>query len=143
MESATNTRKPYHKVLILVIVASISFSCARKVYIPREHVVFKTDTIYRTISQIDSVVDRDTVITTVTGDTLKTEITKWRWRVKTTHDTLWKSRVDSIFVEKSYPVEKYVETNRLHLWQKLLIWSGILALTYGGVTIYRRIFRKR
>lgn len=107
-------------ILTLLAVLLLLCSCRTvREYVPIE----STDTITRYMERTDTVIDRDTVHITQSGDTVVIETTKWRWRIRNKIDT-----VKSVSERKvPYPVKEYVEVNRLHWWQSALMWLGGIA----------------
>lgn len=61
----------------------------------------------------------------------------------TVHDTV-KVYVDSTMINSQHQHSevKEVPVNRLHWWQKLLMWVGVIAIIVGGFTLYNNIKRK-
>ena len=74
--------------------------CARKVYVPVEHTEVRTDTIVRTRWRTDSIVVRDSVATSMRGDTVVLTRVRDRWRSREVHDTLWRVRRDTVVQER-------------------------------------------
>ena len=125
----------------MVLLLFLLSSCKQIEYIPViEH---KTDTTYITKHVKDSVWLHDSVFVKEKGDSVWIE--RWHTRIvnKEVHDTLYKSRVDSIPVP--YEVTKEVAAE-LSWWQRMRLWLGnimligILALVgWGGFRIYKTI----
>ena len=112
------------------------------VEVPIEKVVTKTDSIYITKVKVDSVIEKDSIYinTYVKGDTIYRDnyrfISRWRDRVKL--DTIYKTRTDTIKVEKAITIE--VE-KPLSWWQKVKqdvggIAMGILVTLLVGLIIW-------
>lgn len=123
-------------LMILAVLTALLTGCKQTEYVvvPEYH----TDTLR--ISQIvtDSVYKHDSIYVEHKGDTVKIE--KWHieWRDHAIHDTVYKSRMDSI--PKPYPVIKEVE-KKLTKTQKGLMWMGglsLLALFVFGVYKVKR-----
>ncbi len=59
-----------------------------------------------------------------------------RYKFKTVRDTVYVHKTDSfVYAEKPIRIKETVEVNKLKSWQKLLIWSGVLAwvILIGGI----------
>ena len=103
----------------------------------------KIDTTYITKWQRDSVWLHDSTIVRDKGDTVLVEKWHTKYKEKQVHDTLYKSRVDSIPVP--YPVEKLVEKEltwwqqtRLHLANIILCLLGVAAVWWIGGLIRKK-----
>jgi hypothetical protein len=98
-------------------------SCATTKYVPVETI--KTDTVYQSKVKHDSVHVRDSIYVKEwqKGDTIFVNRDRWRieYLSKEVHDTIYKSKVDSVAVP--YPVEK-----ELTWWQRQKIAFGELAM---------------
>lgn len=110
--------------LLTVVISLLSCSCTRKIYVPVEHAVTRTDTVYEATLRIDSVLLRDSVTVMQQGDTVR--ITRWRdrYRVRERTDTVYRTATDSVRVEVPVPVER-----ELTPWQRT-------KQTVGGMAIY-------
>lgn len=103
----------------------------------------KIDTTYITKWQRDSVWLHDSTIVREKGDTVLVEKWHTKYKEKQVHDTLYKSRVDSIPVP--YPVEKLVEKEltwwqqtRLHLANIILCLLGAAVVWWIGGLIRKK-----
>lgn len=118
--------------LMLVILSALLLSggCTRKVYVPTEHIVYNTDTVYEAVLRVDSVIQRDSVAVIQKGDTVL--ITKWRdrYRVKQRTDTVYKAVTDSVKVSVPYPVER-----ELTKWEQAKQDVGGMAMGALGVAV--------
>ena len=118
--------------LMLVILSALLLSggCTRKVYVPTEHIVYNTDTVYEAVLRVDSVIQRDSVAVIQKGDTVL--ITKWRdrYRVKQRTDTVYKAVTDSVKVSVPYPVER-----ELTKWEQTKQDVGGMAMGALGVAV--------
>ena len=94
--------------------------CTKTLYVPVDSV----RTEYVDKLQRDSIYFYDKEHIYTQGDTVFVD--KWRYRYKD------RIRVDSIIIRDSiqvpYPVEKIVTVNKLHWWQKSLMWAGVAAV---------------
>lgn len=98
-------------------------SCTKTEYITVEKV--RTDTTYINKVQRDSIYLHDSTFVKVAGDTVWIERWHTKWQNHLEHDTVYKTRTDSVPVP--YPVTKYVE-KKLSWFQKTLIGVGILSI---------------
>ncbi len=89
----------------------------------------KADTIYIVRQARDSVYCRDSVYVREKSDTVYMYVEKWRVRVKTVTDTLYLSKVDSMYVETRNVVEVERELTR---WQRFRL-SGFWVLSVLAV----------
>lgn len=94
--------------LMLLAMAALMLSggCTRKVYVPTEHIVYSTDTVYEAVLRVDSVIQRDSVAVVQKGDTVLITRYRDRYRVKERTDTVYKAKTDSVRVREPYPVER-------------------------------------
>ncbi len=83
-----------NKTLILAGIISLTVGCARKVYVPVERVL--TDTIRRVESRVDTIAWRDSIYVGARGDTIVKEVYRWRQRVHTRVDTIYRVKKDSV-----------------------------------------------
>ena len=111
------------KLLIIASLTAVLTGCKQTEYVvvPEYH----TDTLRVAQIVTDSVYKHDSIYIRQSGDTVLIE--KWHtvWQNHTAHDTVYKSRVDTI--AKPYPVIKEVE-KPLTKTQKGLMWMGGLSL---------------
>ena len=114
--------------LMLLAMAALLLSggCTRKVYIPTEHIVYSTDTVYEAVLRVDSVIQRDSVAVVQKGDTVLITRYRDRYRVKERTDTVYKAKTDSVRVREPYPVER-----ELTKWEQTKMDFGGMAI--GGL----------
>ncbi len=136
-------------VLTLTVIALFAMlifcgGCSRKVYVPMERTEARTDTLWKTLERVDTVIDRDTVQTYVRGDSVIVERVKWRVRVRERHDTVYRVRTDSVSVPVPYPVETVKEVEKpLSWWQKTLQLLGWLSVIGIALTVFLCLRKKR
>lgn len=111
------------QIVLFICLLVLATGCTRKVYVPVESTVSRTDTIYSAKVRIDSVIMRDSVAVFQKGDTVL--ITKYRdrYRVKELTDTVYQSAIDSVKVSMPYPVER-----ELSRWERT-------KMDFGGAAI--------
>jgi len=124
------------QIALLICLLVIATGCSRKVYVPVENSVSRTDTVYSAKVRVDSVIIRDSVSVFQKGDTVL--ITKYRdrYRVKELTDTVYQSAIDSVKVSVPYPVEK-----ALTPWESFRLqsfWYLIFTSTICIVFIFRK-----
>lgn len=111
------------QIALFICLLVLATGCSRKVYVPVESVVSRTDTIYSAKVRVDSVIMRDSVAVFQKGDTVT--ITKYRdrYRVKELTDTVYQSAIDSVKVSVPYPVER-----ELSRWERTKMDFGGMAI---------------
>lgn len=110
-------------IMAIIVFCMLFCSCGSVKYVPVPE--YHTDSVYLTKVQFDSIWQHDSVYIReyVKGDTVYFEHTKWHTKYveKEVHDTIYKSRTDSIAVP--YPVEK-----PLTWWQRQKVEFGEVAM---------------
>ena len=134
----------FEGALVLILCALLAWlflgcKSVEYVFVPQK----QTDTLMITQHQRDSIYLHDSTFVEAKGDTLR--ITKWRTKhvEKLVHDTIYKSKVDSI----PYPVPQPVEVPaKLTWWQQTRIHlANILLyvlLVVGGWYLIKFILKK-
>lgn len=112
------------KILSLLILSLIAFSCRSIQYVPVDTV--KTETEYVDRWRRDSVHVRDSVFVLVKGDTVYIDKYKTIYKDRIFRDTTYIERIDTTRI--AYPVEK-----QLTRWQIVKMEAGGFAL--GGIAI--------
>ena len=110
-------------VIIAMALCALLGSCTTTKYVPViEH---RTDTVRITQQQRDSIYLHDSIRVSEKGDTIRIEKWHTRYIERTSHDTIYQSKTDSIPVP--YKVTEYVERKRSTMdWGLTII--GTLAL---------------
>lgn len=129
-------------VLALLCVLCVLCGCRATrtvaVPVPVERTLTRMDTLRLHTHSVDTVVERDSVFVWQRGEAVTKEVTRWRYKVRLLTDTLWRTRVDSVYVEK--PVTVTVERG-LTLWERVKQRFGGLALTalllLAAIFVYR------
>lgn len=111
------------QIVLFICLLVLATGCTRKVYVPVESTVSRTDTVYSAKVRVDSVIMRDSVAVFQKGDTVL--ITKYRdrYRVKESTDTVYQSAIDSVKVSVPYPVER-----ELSRWERTKMDFGGMAI---------------
>lgn len=125
--------------LMLLAMAALMLSggCTRKVYVPTEHIVYSTDTVYEAVLRVDSVIQRDSVAVVQKGDTVLITRYRDRYRVKERTDTVYKAKTDSVRVREPYPVER-----ELTKWEQTkmdfggMFLGGLIAVGVAAVIMW-------
>lgn len=125
--------------LMLLSMAALMLSggCTRKVYVPTEHIVYSTDTVYEAVLRVDSVIQRDSVAVVQKGDTVLITRYRDRYRVKERTDTVYKAKTDSVRVREPYPVER-----ELTKWEQTkmdfggMFLGGLIAVGVAAVIMW-------
>ena len=139
MDKLTKDFMKFEGVLVLILGLLVLWalcSCTKTEYITVEKV--RTDTLWQNHTKHDSIWVHDSIHVTDKGDTVRIE--KWHTKYVETekHDTIYRSRVDSVPVP--YPVTQYVEKPRSK-FEKGLMGVGILSLMALVVFIAFKIKR--
>lgn len=87
---------PYLIIFGIILMSLCGCSCSRTIYVPVGHSV--SDSLKNIRHHADTVIERDSIMMTVCGDTTVREVYRWRERIKHRVDTLYRTRVDSVRV---------------------------------------------
>lgn len=109
-----------HFIIICTLISLISCTTTKYVEVPIE----KTKIEYKDRLSIDTVIQHDSTIITMLGDTVYLEKYKYIYKVKELRDTI--NITDTTTVTK--PIEVVKEINKLYTWQ-------IILMVLGGVSI--------
>ena len=115
------------KSLITILLIAIICSCAPTKYV--EVPIEKTKIEYKDRLSIDTVIQHDSTIITMLGDTVYLEKYKYIYKVKELRDTI--NITDTTIVTK--PIEVVKEINKLYTWQ-------IVLMVLGGVSIIMLVY---
>lgn len=113
------------KWLYTLLLSLLAFSCTTTEYVPVE--TTKTDSIYISQFERDSIYVHDSVYVRDKGDTVYIEKVKYLYKEKVRTDTIYAERTDSIRIP--YPVERklgkweetYLAVGRITLWAVIII----------------------
>lgn len=90
--------------------------------------IYVRDTTYISKVQVDSVYKRDSVFVKEKGDTIYKYVERYRDRYKFLHDTIYRYKVDSVYVDK----ERVVKVEKqLTAWQQFKMrgfWALLAAM---------------
>lgn len=123
-------------VIIAMVLCAMLFGCTTTKYVPViEH---RTDTVRITQQQRDSIYLHDSIRVSEKGDTVTIDRWHTKYIERTSHDTIYQSKTDSIPVP--YKVTEYVERKRSKMeWG--LIAIGTVALLGFIVWLAVRVSR--
>lgn len=110
------------KLLLTILLGIILSGCTATKYV--EVPIEKTKIEYKDRLSIDTVIQHDSTIITMLGDTVYLEKYKYIYKVKELRDTI--NITDTTTVTK--PIEVVKEINKLYTWQ-------IVLMVLGGVSI--------
>lgn len=114
-----------HFIIICTLISLIGCTTTKYVEVPIE----KTKIEYKDRLSIDTVIQHDSTIITMLGDTVYLEKYKYIYKVKELRDTI--NITDTTTVTK--PIEVIKEINKLYTWQIVLMvlgGVGIIILVY-------------
>lgn len=120
-------------IVICAIISLCSCTTTRYVTVPEYHYRDSTKLVHVR----DSVFNRDSVFMYVRGDTVYHEHYNTIYKEHYYSDTINNVYRDSIF--KPYKVVEVKEVNRLHWWQRSLMWAGIAAIIALIIGIFIRL----
>lgn len=110
------------KLLLTILLGIILSGCTATKYV--EVPIEKTKVEYKDRLSIDTVIQHDSTIITMLGDTVYLEKYKYIYKVKELRDTI--NITDTTTVTK--PIEVIKEINKLYTWQ-------IILMVLGGISI--------
>lgn len=157
----TKTEKIAWRIFLLALAVAMLCgvcACSKKVYVPAERVVVRTDSVAvhradsltRLLASRDSVIVRDSVFVMLRGDTVIKEAWRIRERVSLVHDTVRigsgfsaeRIRLDSVRVPVPVTIEKVVTKEKeLGWWRKCFLWTGGVFWGLFGVGIAYTVVR--
>lgn len=120
-----------HFIIICTLISLIGCTTTKYVEVPIE----KTKIEYKDRLSIDTVIQHDSTIITILGDTVYLEKYKYIYKVKELRDTI--NITDTITVTK--PIEVIKETNKLYTWQIVLMVLGVVSTILGIYLIINKI----
>lgn len=109
-----------HFIIICTLISLIGCTTTKYVEVPIE----KTKIEYKDRLSIDTIIQHDSTIITMLGDTVYLEKYKYIYKVKELRDTI--NITDTTTVTK--PIEVVKEINKLYTWQ-------IILMVLGGISI--------
>lgn len=115
------------KLLLTILLGIILSGCTATKYV--EVPIEKTKIEYKDRLSIDTVIQHDSTIITMLGDTVYLEKYKYIYKVKELRDTI--NITDTTTVTK--PIEVVKEINKLYTWQ-------IVLMVLGGVSIIMLVY---
>lgn len=110
-----------HFIIICTLISLIGCTTTKYVEVPIE----KTKIEYKDRLSIDTIIQHDSTIITMLGDTVYLEKYKYIYKVKELRDTI--NITDTTTVTK--PIEVVKEINKLYTWQIILMVLGGVSVT--------------
>ena len=130
-------------VLVLaLLIMSITCSSCRTIEVTKEVPVITEHTSVQHHTDIirDTLMMRDSIYHYVQGDTVIIE--RWHRTVNVNKIVVADTIRDTIPQVVTVSKTEIREVNKLHWWQKMLMWVGVIATIGGALTLYRYIKRK-
>ena len=124
------------KYVLATLLLLVVWSCRTTEYVPVE--VVRSDTTYINKVQRDSIYQMDSIYILDRGDTILITKTKYMYKDRVVHDTVYRFKTDSIQVP--YPVEQQLtrwEQFRLDVGGWAIVTVIIIILIVVGKQIYR------
>ena len=119
------------RLIMAALLVLLAASCRTQREAQTEHTEYdrRTDTVWlETVRlRVDSIVERDSVVTVIRGDTVTTDRWHTRWRDRLRVDTVERTRVRTVFRTRTLTVTKEV-AKPPSWWQKVLMCAGGLSL---------------
>ena len=131
-------------IALIGLVACISVGCKSVRYVDRVHTEYKDRLRIDSVYSHDTILQRDSIVTLLQGDTLRIDRWHWRdriavkWKTSLQHDTV--AIVDTL---RSVQVKEVAKP--LNWWQRLMQGGGyaLMVLIIGGVVyVILRIVKK-
>lgn len=95
------------KMAVTILLMSITCSCTRTIY--QDHEVIKHDSIYVTALAVDTIIQRDSIHTIERGDTVRTVIYKYIYKVRERTDTCYVQHTDTVTMTETKVETKIVK----------------------------------
>ena len=126
------------KMVVTILLMSITCSCTRTIY--QEHDIIHHDSIYVTALAVDTIIQRDSIHTIERGDTVRTVIYKYIYKVRERTDTCYVQHTDTVTM-----TETRVETKTVKKKDWLSIIGALcIGILIGIITLpFIRIFADR
>ncbi len=126
-------------LLLSVILLTLASGCSPRIV---EHIRYQHDTTY--VVRRDSVrfYDRDSIYIREKGDTVYKYVEKWRWRDRVRVDTFYRTRIDSVAVERTKIVEVEKPLSGWRKWQIGAFWWLVGAVVLLLLWTFRKFIFK-
>ena len=126
-------------LLLSVILLTLASGCSPRIV---EHIRYQHDTTY--VVRRDSVrfYDRDSIYIREKGDTVYKYVEKWRWRDRVRVDTFYRTRIDSVAVERTKIVEVEKPLSGWRKWQIGAFWWLVGAVVLLLLWTFRKLIFK-
>lgn len=124
----------------IVLFLFLFCACNTHRQIQTEYVyIHQTDTLNQIKWRVDSINVHDSIVTLIKGDTIITDRWHTTYRDRLRVDTIEKVRTETVYQTRTDT--QIQEVNRLHWWQKILMWIGVVSLFIFIFLIYRKVHR--
>lgn len=121
-------------LILVMVLGCLTFSCTRKVYVPVENVRTEYRDRDRNSVRIDSVIEADTRLIYINGDTVRDYRTRWRERIREVHDTVKEEQQVTVTKTKTVTVEV---KRKPTVWQRIKkVLSGFLIGAVAAFVIH-------
>ena len=92
----------FYLIMVCAIFLILATSCSPRIV---EHIQYQRDTLYQVKRDSVRYYDRDSIFIREKGDTIYQYVEKWRWRDRVRVDTIYRARIDSVFIDRIKEVE--------------------------------------
>lgn len=127
------------RILPAVLLAALLCGCSPRHLVEyRDRVETVHDTTYVAKTDTRTEYVRDSIFVREKGDTVYRYVERWRYRDRYVHDTIVRSRTDTVYLDRTVRVEVPA---KLAWWQGLLVRIGALALLALAAFLAWRIIK--
>lgn len=129
--------------VLLFALMMLSFASCRtqKQVTDNVQYIHLTDTLRVVSLRVDSVIERDSIVTLIKGDTVRIERWRDRWYRSADTVTVVRWKVKTLYRTKTVTITPPPVKAPLSWWQKVLMWAGGLAL-FGCAIVALMAVRK-
>lgn len=100
------------KLFLIAAFAVLLCSCSKRAYVPVERISQRSDTLTALALRVDTLLERDSVVVSIKGDTVFKEAWRTRYRTRRLVDTVYRSRRDTVKVEVPVEVSAPAQTTK-------------------------------
>ncbi len=123
---------------ILITLIFVMASCGKRVIVQEVPVITEHTTVqHHTDIVRDTLLMRDSIYHYIKGDTVVIE--RWHHVANVSKMVVTDTVRDTIPKVVTVTKTEVKEVNRLHWWQKALMWLGVALGAWGGFRLYRRL----
>lgn len=113
------------KKLILCLILLLCASCTKRIYIPLETIIHRTDTLRQLRERADTLIIRDSVVALQQGDTLRLTHYRDRLKIRTIRDTVYITRADTLRRKTSSALPEVTSRSQSDL--RIILFSVIFS----------------